>query len=344
MTDVIEVSYTGDLLSHRRCPRAWAYEKHVGFVPYEQVQAMEGRLLHHAMEWLARRYDTDGELTTRGDLKKQLEHYYQVLRARGITTAFTTRDDVLERILNNLYVGKEEAARMHRAVSAVIRGAQHTEYQLRSVKKVIPERFAGKNKILLTGIIDLVLQQPDALTYYRRWMWDDPLALKGHVEEQTLEATAGDEEIWDFKATRSSTNYMEDYVRQVATYAALYRERTDRLPKRCVLFFVNEPRDAAKLLAVPINNELVDSAVKWTVDQVEELRRTTILFAKKPESVEGGSLLCKDLPVGKRVNDDLKAQCTACGQRFDCIEYTTSIGSSMDKPKRDVNPLEVGRN
>lgn len=344
MNGIIEVSYTGDLLAHRRCPRAWAYEKHVGFVPYEQVQAMEGRLLHHAMEWLARRYANNGGLTTRGDLKEQLEHYYRVLRARGITTAFTTREDMLERILDNLFVGKEDGASMRRAVSAVIRGAQHTEYQLRSVRKVIPERFAGKNKILLTGIIDLVLQQPDALTYRRVWTWDDPVALTGCVEEKALEATPGDEEIWDFKATRSSTNYLDDYVRQVATYAALYRERTDKLPKRCVLFFVNEPRDAEKLLAIPINDALVDNAVKWTVEQVENLRKTTIDFSKRPESIEGGSFLLRDRPIGERVTSDLKAQCTACGQRFDCPEYTTSIASPMAKPKRDVDPLAVGRN
>lgn len=41
MSDVIEVSYTGDLLAHRRCARSWAYEKYTGFQPYEQVQAME---------------------------------------------------------------------------------------------------------------------------------------------------------------------------------------------------------------------------------------------------------------------------------------------------------------
>jgi hypothetical protein len=32
MSDVIEVSYTGDLLAHRRCARAWAYEKYAGFL------------------------------------------------------------------------------------------------------------------------------------------------------------------------------------------------------------------------------------------------------------------------------------------------------------------------
>jgi hypothetical protein len=344
VSDVIEVSYTGDLLAHRRCPRAWAYEKHVGFVPYEQVQAMEGRLLHHAMEWLSRRYEANGELTSRGVLQEQLEHYYLVLRARGITTAFSTREEVLERILDNLYNGKGENAGMHRAVSAVIRGAQHTEYQLRSVKKVIPEQFAGKNRILLTGIIDLVLQQPDALTYERIWTWDDRAALEGHVENTKLEAQPGDDEIWDFKATRASTKYLADYVRQVSTYAALYRERTNQLPKRCVLFFVNEPKTADKLLAIPVDDELVDDAVTWTVEQVEELRRTTIRFAQQPTDVEGGSLLLRDRPVGQRVTSDLKAQCTACGQRFDCPEYTKSIGSSLSKPKRDVDPRDVGRN
>ena len=33
-------------------------------------------------------------------------------------------------------------------------GAQHTEYELRAVRKVIPGEFAGKGRILLTGVID----------------------------------------------------------------------------------------------------------------------------------------------------------------------------------------------
>jgi DNA helicase-2/ATP-dependent DNA helicase PcrA len=341
MSDVIEVSYTGDLLAHRRCPRAWAYEKHAGFVPYEQVQAMEGRLLHHGMEWLSRRYATDSELATRDELKAQLEHFYRVLRSRGITTAFASRDKVLERILNNLY---ESPAKMRRPVSAVIRGAQHTEYQLRSVKKVLPTRFAGKSKILLTGIIDLVLQQQDSLTYEHIWEWDDRKALTGGFQAMTLEAQPGDEEIWDFKATRASTHYLIDYVRQVVTYAALYRERTGRLPKRCVLFFVNEPKQEKGLLAVPVDDQIVDAALEWTVDQVEDLRKTVLTFGADPTDVDGGSLLCRNLPIGERVDDDLKAQCTACGQRFDCTEYRTSLGLTDSQVKRDVDPLAIGRN
>jgi PD-(D/E)XK nuclease superfamily protein len=343
MSDVIEVSYTGDLLAHRRCPRAWAYEKHVGFVPYEQVQAMEGRLLHHAMEWLARRFEDGYGLASRGELQERLEHYYQVLRSRGIVTAFSTREDVLNRILDNLYKGDEDTAKLQRPVETVIRGAQHTEYRLKSVKKVIPERFAGKSKILLTGIIDLVLQQPDALTYQRVWQWDDRAELEGHVEKREVSAKAGDEEIWDFKATKASSDFRQDYVRQVATYAALYRERTGKLPVRCVLFFVNERKKENRLLAIPVDDELVDNAVRWTVDQVEALRATTVEFAGSPASVAGGSLLARDEPVGKRVTSDLKAQCTACGQRYDCVEYTTSIRSSPTSPKREVDPTRVDR-
>lgn len=342
MSDVIEVSYTGDLLAHRRCPRAWAYEKHAGFVPYEQVQAMEGRLLHHGMEWLSRHYAATGELSTRTELHEQLEHYYRVLRSRGITTAFSGREEVLGRILDNVYAAEDE---IHSAVSAVIRGAVHTEYPLRSVKKVLPAKFAGKSKIMLTGIIDLVTQQPDALTYHRVWRWTDRDALDGEVAVEELAAAPGDEEIWDFKASRAKTHYLIDYVRQVVTYAGLYRERTGRLPSRCVIYFVNERDEAKGLLAVSVDDDIVDAAVQWTVDQVEQLRTTTLVFEGNPLAVEGGSALLRHEPVGARVDEDLKAQCTACGQRFDCTEYVAHLGPSKGgKPKRDVDPLAVGRN
>jgi len=340
MTDVIEVSYTGDILAHRRCPRAWAYEKHTGFVPYEQVQAMEGRLVHHAMEWLSRHYRDNGVLVQRPDLLDHLERFYKVLRSRGITTAFTSKEDLLNRIADNLYNGDT----LRRPVSVVIRGAEHTEYELRAVRKVLPSSFGGKSRILLTGVIDLVLQQPDSLVYERVWRWDDKDELTGHVESKELAAAPGDREIWDFKATRASTSYLGDYVRQVVTYAALYRDRTGELPKRCVLFFVNEKKSANALLAVPIDDDLVRRGVVWTEAQVADLRKTVADFEQRPEGLAGGSVLLRAKPVGERVTDDLKAQCTGCPQRFDCDEYLAHLGCSREKPKRDVDPFEVGRN
>jgi len=340
VSDVIEVSYTGDLLAHRRCPRAWAYEKHAGFVPYEQVQAMEGRLLHHAMEWMSRRYREDGKLVKREQLQEQLERFYRVLRSRGISTTFTTREKTLERIIGNLYRGKS----LRSPVSAAIRGAEHTEYELRSVRKVLKTDFAGKSRILLTGIIDLVLQQQDPLTYRQVWKWDDVDALSGTRHPGREVAATGDREIWDIKGSKIETPYLIDYVRQVITYAALFRERTGTLPRRCVLFFVNEKRDEDALLSIPLTPTVVDSGLRWTVEQVADLRRTLTSFEKDPAEVCGGTVLRRELPVGERVDEVLKAQCTGCAQRFDCVEYTTHLGSTPKRVKRDVSPYEVGKN
>ncbi|MDQ3933699.1 MAG: PD-(D/E)XK nuclease family protein [Actinomycetota bacterium] len=340
MSDVIEVSYTGDLLAHRRCPRAWCYEKHAGFVPYEQVQAMEGRLLHHAMEWMSRCYADRGELVTRDELREQLERFYRVLRSRGITTAFTTRDEVLSRISDNLFRGES----LRRPVEAAVRGAEHTEYELKSVRKVLKTDFAGKNRILLTGIIDLVLQQQDPLEYRQIWRWDDLDQLTGEPTAGREQAAPGDREIWDIKGSRIKTQYLTDYVRQVVTYAALYRERTGTLPRRCVLFFVNERQDARALLSVPIDEAVVESGLAWTVDQVADLRRTLTCFEQDPDSVDAGTVLRRNRPVGDRVDEVLRAQCTGCAQRFDCVEYTSHLDSKPGDVKRDVSPYAVGKN
>ena len=340
MSDVVEVSYTGDLLAHRRCPRAWCYEKHAGFVPYEQVQAMEGRLLHHAMEWMSRRYREDGHVASQDELREQMEHFYRVLRSRGITTAFTTKEEVLQRITDNIF----RKGTLRRPVEAAIRGAEHTEYELRSVRKVLEADFAGKSRILLTGIIDLVLQQQDPLSYERTWDWQDLDALTGEVKVQKVTAAAGDREIWDIKGSQSKTPYLIDYVRQVVTYAALYRERTGVLPHRCVLFFVNERNDGRALLSVPISDGIVEAGLKWTVAQVADLQNTLTTFEGGPDTVEGGTVLRRDKPVGDRVDEVLRAQCTGCAQRFDCPEYTTHLGSTPSKVKRDVSPYVVAKN
>lgn len=340
MSDVIEVSYTGDLLAHRRCPRAWAYEKHAGFVPYEQVQAMEGRLLHHAMQWMSRRYRDDQMLVTREELIEQLERFYRVLRSRGISTSFASRQKVLDRIIGNLFRGKA----LRKPVAAAIRGAEHTEYELRSVRKVLKADFAGKSRILLTGIIDLVLQQEDPLTYRQVWDWADVDGLKGRRRSGDETAEAGDREIWDLKGSRIKTPYLIDYVRQVVTYAALFRERTGSLPRRCVLFFVNEPRDEHALLSIPIDEEIVDCGLRWTVAQVADLQRTLTSFERDPAAVAGGTVLRRHLPVGERVDDVLSTQCTGCAQRFDCEEYTTHLGSSQGRVKRDVSLYVVSKN
>lgn len=322
-TDVIEVSYTGDLLAHRRCARAWAYEKYVGFHPYERVQAMEGRLVHHSMEWMTRHYAETRKHATVDELRAQLEKHFRVLWARGIRTAFTTKEETLHRITSHLF----PRGAIHKTVKTAVEGAQHTEYELRAIRKLVNSEFSGKNRLLLTGVLDLVVQQDNSLVYARTWRWRDALNLSGAVSGAPTMAKSGDLEIWDYKATRSDSQYLDDYVRQLLTYAALYQERTGKVPVRCVLFFVNESRPDKQLLAVPTDEKIVANAVEWTIGQVRLLRETVLRFETNPMTVEGGDLALRGQPVGKRTTDELRQQCTACGLRFDCTEYKGYLGS-----------------
>jgi hypothetical protein len=333
VTDVIEVSYTGDLLAHRRCARAWAYEKRAGFQPYEVVQAMEGRLVHHAMEWLTRQYQEALDRrrhVTDEELRRQLDRHFKVLWARGIRTTFESKQVTLDRVVGNLF----PHGQIDPVVKAVVEGAVHTEYELRAVKKVLSADaadFAGKSRILLTGILDLVVQQLEPLTYDRTWVWDCAETLEGHPEARSLAAAPGDIEIWDYKATRASSPFCSDYVRQLLTYAALYRDRTGELPARCVLFFINEPADKSRrLLAVDVSSAIVDAALDWTYQQVRLLRTTDAAFQEDPAAIAGGELARRGRPVGHRLTAETKQQCTACSFRFDCAEYTANLdgGSS----------------
>lgn len=344
MSELLEVSYTGDILAHRRCPRAWSFEKQAQFHPYEQVQAMEGRLLHHAMEWLARRYSDTGAHAKVDELEAQLAAYFRVLWARGIKTAFASKRETLDRIVGNLFPGRK----LHPTVKALIEGAQLTEYEIRNVRKVLPSEFAGKSRVLLTGIVDLVVQQQDALTYDRTWTWTSRKKLEGEVTTTPKHAAPGDVEIWDYKGTRSSSTYIPDYVRQVVTYAAIYKERMGAPPRRCVLFFVNEPVREKQLLAVEVDDATLDACVQWTHEQVKRLQETVVGFEADPLKVEGGDLTMRNQAVGLRVPEELRQQCTACGRRFDCDEYRAHLGKGQKKSSRKVHPdldlLDVFKN
>lgn len=343
MTDVIEVSYTGDILAHRRCRRAWCYSKQAGFVPYEQIQAMEGRLLHHAMEWMTSQFN--GALqrrrhVTTDELATQLNRYFRILRSRGVRTAFTTKQETIERVTRNLM----DCGQPNTTVAALIEGALHNEYELKAVRKVLPQEFEGKQRLLLTGVIDLVVQQRGGLEYRTKWVFDDLDRLSGHAESASELSREGDEEIWDYKGSRAGSDYTDDYVRQLLTYAALYRDRVGHLPDRCMLYFVNEPDEARRLLLVEVDDDIVQAALEWTHEQVRRLRSTAVGFERDPLAIPGGAITREDSPPANRITPELRQQCTACGYRYDCDAYTAFVAERGSEAQRDVDLLDVRKN
>jgi hypothetical protein len=338
MSNVIEISYTGDLLAHRRCPRSWAYEKYAGFYPYEQVQAMEGRLIHHAMEWLTAFFARARRHATRAELDGQLQHFFRVLWARGIRTAFASKKDTIDRVVGNLLPDTAAPDRLHPTVQAAIEGAQHTEYELRTVKKLVALDHDGKDRLLLTGILDLVVQLQDPLRYERVWKWSDKENLDGRVHNVCIQAKMNDLEIWDYKGTRADSPYMRDYVLQLLTYANLYRERTGKRPERCILFFINEKSRKDQLVAVPLEDKLLGIALAWTIDRVKDVQKTMRGFESDPCAVSGGD----HIKNGRlEVSESLSKQCTACGRRFDCESYKRKLGGTNHP---DIDLLNVKKN
>jgi hypothetical protein len=320
MRDFIEASYTGDILAHRRCRRAWAYENYVGFHKYDQAQAMEGRLVHHAMEWLTTFYTSNQRHATAAELELQLQKYFRVLWARGIRTQWEKKQDVLDRVRDRLF----PTGKMHGTVQHAVEGAAHTEYELRAVH-ALPARPGKASKLLLTGIMDLVLRQ-QGFTYGWQWVWNSLDELNGEARKHPVVAAADDVEIWDYKATVASTTFLPDYVLQLLTYGGLYAERAGALPVRGVLFFINEADPSRQLLSVSMDPAVVQAALRWTINQVVRIQDTIDQCEQDPLAVVGGELSLGGRPLGQKITADLRKQCTGCNWRFDCDEYCAHVG------------------
>jgi hypothetical protein len=96
-----------------------------------------------------------------------------------------------------------------------------------------------------------------------------------------------------------------------------------------------------RLLAIEVSDQIVESALKWTVEQVKMMRATTIAFQNSALLIEGGGLDQRHQPIGGRVTQELKQQCTACRLRFDCVEYCTHLGGNQHV---DVKLTNVRKN
>jgi hypothetical protein len=348
MSDVYQVSYTGDILGHRRCPRAWLYERHVGLRPYEQVQAMEGNLAHFAMEWLTKHYRKHGTYPKATELEQEMLKRFSVLRSRGIRSEFAKKAEVVARVIEVVYPKSVsfpkgaapvivETGGIDPIVAKCISCALHTEYEIKHVRALpAGHKFSGKKQVLLRGILDLVIQQEDSMGFSRVYEIVDPIDLTGSVAEKSIKSVSGDIEIWDYKASKPDTPYIHDYVRQLLTYAALYHRNNpeEPLPARCVLAFLRRPKKGTlqdHLIAIPVTQELLDHAENWTMGQIIGIGDSISDFISNPATAKVGTGGCG------MVDKELAKQCTACGQRFDCGPYSKAHAGDCDRSRIDKN-------
>ena len=132
-------TYTGDLNSHDRCKRAWAYEKHAHFSPPEQVQTVFGNLYHSSLEWLAKahrsysnglRNEPDSEEFGKVLLKK-----LRMLRAQGIHSKVENDESIKNMVLRKIYpthTSTTPTTILHPDFDLIIKNAERTEVDLKA--------------------------------------------------------------------------------------------------------------------------------------------------------------------------------------------------------------------
>ena len=328
-------TYTGDLNSHDRCKRAWAYEKHAHFSPPEQVQAVFGNLYHSALEWLAKahhqfanklRSEPDSEEFGKVLLKK-----LRMLRAQGIHSKVENDESIKGMVLRKVYPSHTDATPttvLHPDFEIIIKSAERTEVDLKApvdLKATLPtwdkDVFREHDRLHLRGIVDVVRSIRNPMEFDRLWEWNSTHT-DGKAISRKVTGKVGDLELWDYKSTNYDPNQIVQYVNQMLTYAYIYEKTHNERPVRCVLFFIGEvtppgqPQVPERFIVIEADNRTVnEKSFQNTLRQVVQIQETINTFENDPASLEGGD-------VNGDLDDEVATkQCIVCMKRWDCSTY-----------------------
>jgi len=340
-------TYTGDLNSHDRCKRAWAYEKHAHFSPPEQVQAVFGNLYHSALEWLAKAY----HLSSNGlrpepdseEFGKVLMKKLRMLRAQGIRSKIEKDEGIRDLVLSKVYpthTPTTSTTILHPDFDLIIKSAERTEMDLQAPVDLKQELGATWDKVIfrdnerlhLRGIVDVVRSIKKPMNFTEVWEWNSTYT-DGKKVNRIVTGKVGDLELWDYKSTKFDPDQILQYVNQMLTYAYIYEKTHNERPVRCVLFFIgevkplSEPQVSERFLAIEADNLIVnEKSFQNTLSQVKEIQETINTFEQNPGSLEGGD-------VNGNLDDDVATnQCIVCMKRWDCTTYENYCINKTGKP------------
>lgn len=199
-------SLTSDIISYRRCRRQYGYFGNDGYVPAQTLQVFYGTVIHQVLDRCHR-------------------HYSGLLE--GIPGGSIPTDTEIDN-----YFGEVENALRTQGIRPV--SFQVRNQALRVIQNF--NRLEGPN--LYPRVVDTEYRlESDRTRYIMRGVVD--------VLADTVDAEAGQREIWDYKGTNrpdASDPTLQDYIWQMCVYAELYRVRTGSFPRRAILYFINELR------------------------------------------------------------------------------------------------------
>jgi PD-(D/E)XK nuclease superfamily len=313
-------SVTQDIVSFRRCSRQYGIFNVHNYAPAYQTQAYFGTILHQVLDRCHAHFHgkvdpskkgflpDNGEITSNkeiieyfNDLKEAekaktskpihsseiIQYFIEVengLKSQGIRAI--TQDMRLKAVRLLQYFNALEGQTLYPRV-------QDTEHRLQ----------ADRDNHILYGVVDLL------------------------VDSEARDADPADCEMWDYKGSsllNVSSQDLLNYEFQMRVYAKLYQLKHGVLPRKAILYFLNEldgstcPSERPKnaLLEVSILPNQIDDAVDEFAKTVLQIEQARLTNQWKPALY--GAISEKD--------------CNICDLRWDCPTPNNGKGVQMRYP------------
>lgn len=313
-------SVTQDVVAYRRRPRQYgAFNVHK-YAPAQETQAYFGTVLHQVLDRCHTHFhgiidpSTKGQLPDGGKIlsEKEIADYFDEDKnaRKGKTTVPLPPSDIVRyfiQVENGLNSRGILAIRSDLRVKAVkilqyfnaLEGptlyprVRDTEHRLQ----------ADRTDHILHGVVDLLVDTP----------------------EQAL--NLAECEMWDYKGSSRvglSPKDLETYEFQMRVYAYLYQRKHGVLPRKAVLYFLNEldgstcpsKRPVNALLEVSIKHDEINEAIKEFTQTVNNIEASRIGDIWEP-------------PLPGQISDQ---DCKDCDLRWDCPTPNNGKGVKLIYP------------
>lgn len=314
-------SVTADIVAFRRCPRQYGAFRVDNYAPAHQTQIYYGTVIHQVLDRCHLHYHGQFDSATKGTLpdegqvrpKADIEAWFKEVdeaRREGKTRPPAPTD------ILRFFLDVEEGLRS--------RGIRPVSPDLRVRAVVTLQNFnALEGPELYPRVVDTEHQlQASQQTHILHGVIDLLVDAPGRND-----ASPGDREMWDYKGVDPESLKARDrqtYEFQMRVYARLYEIKHGVLPKRALLYFVNQlyadsvpsKRPANAVMEVSLDPADVEEAVTAFATTVEDVERAR--EAGRWDPAEVGTISEKD--------------CTICDLRWDCPTPNQGNGVKMRYP------------
>ena len=274
-------SLTSDILGYRICPRQYGFFNVRGYVPARTVQFFYGTIVHGVLD--------------------RCHHHFQGLEDPKTKGILPDNADI------ETYFRQVAVSLKARGVTAINRRLK--DQALEVLKKF--NRIEGPD--LYPRVID---------TEHRVQSDREDYIVEGVVD--VLVDAGGGVDIWDYKGSKkpdfSNKPLLDSYEYQMRVYAWLYNKRNKEYPKKAILYFMNELRDAG------INSRPPNALIEVDISP-KSIRKALVEFDQTALEIKNSKE--DDKWVAPHDTNSIQDTCTICDVRWSCPSITSGRTPSI---------------